>query len=226
MSFLNDFINLIFPRICPACGNLLLKNEKIICLKCFYDMPRTNFHLDKDNPVAQLFWGRVWIENATSLYSFQKRSRYQKLIHELKYNGRQEIGEEMGRIMGYELKNTLFASSDLVIPVPLHKKKLKTRGYNQSECIARGLSEVLEIPIDVESVIRIHQSETQTRKSRYERWENVEGIFEVRERKNLLYKHVLLVDDVVTTGSTLEACATVILQVTGTKVSIATLAVA
>ena len=148
------------------------------------------------------------------------------MIHELKYRGRQDIGRELGKMLGYELKHTSFALTDLIVPVPLHKKKLRIRGYNQSECIAIGLSEVLGITVDYESVVRVHQSDTQTRKSRYERWENVEGIFEVISKENLLHQHVLLVDDVITTGSTLEACATAILKVPGTRVSVATVAVA
>lgn len=227
MKILNDFLNLIFPVTCAACGNVLINNERIICLSCNYNLPRTNFHLEPDNPVAVIFWGRVRIENATAFYYFNKASRYRHLIHELKYRGRKDIGIEMGRIFGYEMMASPgFRLIDLVLPVPLHKKKLKKRGFNQSECIARGISEAMNKPLDASSVIRTVYSATQTRKSRYDRWLNVDGIFRVSDHTILSGKHILLVDDVVTTGATLEACAGEILKVEGTKVSVAVLGMA
>jgi ComF family protein len=204
-----------------------MNNERIICLSCNYNLPRTNFHLVPDNPVAVIFWGRVQIEHATAFYFFNKASRYRHLIHELKYKGRKDIGIELGRILGYEITaSSGFTHIDLVIPIPLHKKKLKKRGFNQSECIARGISEAMNKPLDTSSVIRTVYSATQTRRTRYDRWLNVEGIFKVTDHVFLSGKHILLVDDVVTTGATLEACATEILKVEGTKVSVAVLAMA
>jgi ComF family protein len=227
MGLLNDFLGLIFPLSCAACGNVLLKNEKIICLSCNYHLPRTNFHFDQNNPVAVIFWGRVRIENATAFYFFNKASRFRRLIHELKYKGRKDIGIELGRIFGYEMMASGgFRLIDMVIPVPLHKKKQKKRGFNQSECIARGISEAMKRPLNNSSVIRSVHSSTQTRKTRYDRWLNVEGIFRVTDPQLLTGKHILLVDDVVTTGATIEACATAILEVEETKVSVAVLAVA
>ena len=227
MKILNDFFNLIFPVTCVACGNVLLNNERVICLSCNYNLPRTNFHLEPDNPVAVIFWGRVRIEHATAFYFFNKASKFRHLIHELKYKGRKDIGIELGKIFGYEMINSPgFRLIDLVLPVPLHKKKLRKRGFNQSECIARGISEAMNKPLDTSSVIRIVYSATQTRKTRYDRWLNVEGIFKVTDPTALSGKHILLVDDVVTTGATLEACATEILKVEVTKVSVAALAMA
>lgn len=227
MKILNDFFNLIFPVTCAACGNVLINKERIICLSCNYNLPRTNFHLEPDNPVAVIFWGRVRIEHATAFYFFNKASKFRHLIHELKYKGRKDIGIELGRIFGYEMiKSPGFRLIDLVLPVPLHKKKLRKRGFNQSECIARGISEAMNKPLDTSSVIRIVYSATQTRKTRYDRWLNVEGIFKVTDPTALSGKHILLVDDVVTTGATLEACATEILKAEGTKVSLAALAMA
>jgi ComF family protein len=227
MKILNDLLNLLFPITCAACGNVLMKNERVICLTCNYYLPRTNFHLEPDNPVAVIFWGRVRIENATAFYYFNKASRYRHLIHELKYRGRKDIGLELGRIFGYEMMvSPGFRLIDLVLPVPLHKKKLIKRGFNQSECIARGISEAMNKPLDTLSVIRTVYSDTQTRKTRYDRWLNVEGIFKVTDRSSLFGKHILLVDDVVTTGATIEACASEILKVEGTKVSVAVLAMA
>jgi len=227
MKILNDLLNLLFPITCAACGNVLMKNERVICLTCNYYLPRTNFHLERDNPVAVIFWGRVKIENATAFYYFNKASRYRHLIHELKYRGRKDIGLELGRIFGYEMMvSPGFRLIDLVLPVPLHKKKLIKRGFNQSECIARGISEAMNKPLDTLSVIRTVYSDTQTRKTRYDRWLNVDGIFRVSDQTVLSGKHILLVDDVVTTGATIEACASEILKVEGTKVSVAVLAMA
>jgi ComF family protein len=227
MVITDDILKLIFPPTCAACGGILVKNERVICLQCNYDLPRTDFHLEQDNPVAQIFWGRVRIENATAFYFFNKGSRFRHLVHELKYNGRKDIGLELGRIFGYEIgKKDEYRQTDLIVPVPLHRKKQKKRGFNQSECIAHGISQALGRPLDINSIIRSFHSSTQTRKSRYDRWLNVEGIFRVINPEILTGKHILLVDDVITTGATIEACATEILKIEGTKVSVAVLAVA
>ncbi len=225
MKILLDLINLVFPNVCPACGELLVKNESVICAGCLYALPRTNFHLERDNPVAQTFWGRVRLENATSYYSYQAGSYLRRLIHELKYKGFKEIGEELGRQFGNELKATVFNESELIIPVPLSKKKRNQRGYNQSECIAKGLSLSMGKAVNTTSVIRTRNTLTQTKKSRYERWENVVDSFRVIDAHALQEKHILLVDDVLTTGATIEACASEILKVPDTKVSVATLGV-
>lgn len=222
---LNDFISLAFPKICAACGKSLFRNEECICAYCLYHLPQTNFHLHPDNPVIKLFWGRADIYSASSLYSFSKGSKVQKLIHQLKYRGKKEIGVSLGKYYGRELKTApLFSSVNLVIPVPLHPKKLKKRGYNQSETFAQGIADVMETESGNDILVRSYSSETQTRKSRFARWKNVEEIFKVIAPEKIKDKHVLLVDDVVTTGSTLEACANKILEVPGTKVSVATIA--
>ena len=224
-SMLNDFLSLIFPKVCYACGKSLLKSEDCICTFCLYELPKTNFHLYNDNHVVKLFWGRTNIYSASSLYSFSKGSKVQHLIHQLKYRGEKEIGITLGKQYGNELKNApLFSSANMVIPVPLHPKKLKKRGYNQSETFAQGIAESMQIENGSKFLIRTHASETQTRKSRFARWENIEEIFQVVSPEKILGKHILLVDDVVTTGSTLEACANKILEVTDTKVSVATIA--
>jgi ComF family protein len=222
---LNDFLSLIFPKVCAACGKSLFKKEESICTYCFYHLPKTNFHLYEDNPVIKLFWGRANIFSASSLYSFSKGSKVQHLIHQLKYRGKKEIGVSLGKYYGRELKmSPLFSPVNMVIPVPLHPKKLKKRGYNQSETFAQGLAESMKAENGSEFLIRTHASETQTRKSRFARWENVEEIFKVVSPEKIQGKHILLVDDVVTTGSTLEACANKILEVPDTKVSVATIA--
>ncbi|MCK4751287.1 MAG: ComF family protein, partial [Bacteroidales bacterium] len=209
-----------------VCDIPLIRYEKVICLKCQYDLPRTRFDSYSDNPVARLFWGRVPIENACSYFRYHKGSRFQALIHDLKYRDRKDIGMEMGRLMGIEFRDSVFAGCDMILPVPLHKRKQSRRGYNQCDPICEGLSSSLGIPFYTDLLERPTKSTSQTNKSRFSRWTNVEGIFRVKDPKMLYKKHILLADDVVTTGSTLEACANTILVIDGTRVSIATLAVA
>jgi ComF family protein len=224
---LSDLFALFFPACCHACSAPLWNGEKVICTACDYYLPATGFHNWAENPVSRLFWGRVDLASAAACYSFQKGGAVQQLMHHLKYKGYQEIGVEIGRRYGKELRqSTLFQQSDLIVPVPLHARKLKMRGFNQSECFARGLSESLGIPVNTTALIRIAATETQTRKSRFSRWKNVESGFALNPLVNLQGKHILLVDDVVTTGATLEACAGRLLEIKGIKVSIAAIAVA
>ena len=223
---LNDFFNLIYPNLCVVCNNHLVSQEKLVCTSCLYNMPKTNFHLDIENPVSQLFWGRTKIEFATAFFFYSKGSSYQHMMHQFKYHGCKEIGYVLGQYFGSQLRESVFRETELVVPVPLHQSKLKKRGYNQSEYIARGIARALEKEVDVKTLIRAVATSTQTRKSRFERWKNVERIFVVSNPDLFAGRHILLVDDVVTTGSTLEACANAILEIHGTRVSIATLAVA
>ncbi len=223
-GFIHDFWGLFYPRICPACDNPLVRNEEFICTSCLMDLPRTNFHKDPENEVAQMFWGRVNVENASAFLYFQKKSKVQHLLHKLKYKGDKDIGRFLGRLAGNELKETPFEHIDLIIPLPLHPKKQKIRGYNQSEMIAQGIGEVLGKKIETGVLIRKIANTTQTRKHRYERWLNVEEVFEVVNHEKIANKHVLLVDDVVTTGATLEASAGELLKAENTKVSIVTVA--
>jgi len=226
-ELIKDFVNLFFPRNCSACGKSLLKNEEVICTQCLYHLPRTNYHLQKENPISQLFWGKANIENATAFYFFNKGSIFQKLIHKLKYQGQQDIGIALGSYLGSAmLDSPLYKDIDVIIPVPLHLKRQKKRGYNQSECIAKGIAKHLPSIVDTKSLYRTKATETQTKKSRMERWENVDSIFAVRKNHNLSNKHILLVDDVITTGATLEACAESLLKIENVKVSIAAIAVA
>jgi ComF family protein len=225
-NFIKDFAGLFYPQLCITCDRKLVTQEKFICLHCLQDLPQTQFHAVPDNKIAQLFWGRTCVENATSWLYFRKGSRYQKLIHYLKYKGMKEIGEEMGKLFGEELKNSPFQETDIVVPVPLHPRKLKQRGYNQSEWIARGIASSLNKSLMVNNLTRNIFTNTQTRKNRFERWQNVEGIFSVCNPSVLSQKHILVVDDVVTTGSTLEAAVVALLQAGAAKISIATLACA
>jgi ComF family protein len=226
-DFWDDLISLLFPRLCYACGNHLMRNENLICTECYVVIPRTNYHLDKDNPVAQLFWGRCLIERAAAFSYYNKGSRIKNLIHNLKYKGIKEIGYELGRIYGLSLKSSGFIDGiDLIIPVPLHPSKKHTRGFNQSEIISMGIADVTGLPVDSKSLYRNIISATQTKRSRYERWTNVEGIFQVADYQMIKGRHVLLVDDVITTGSTIESCTKELLGISGVKVSVVTLAFA
>jgi ComF family protein len=223
----DDFISLLFPRLCYACGNHLLRNENLICTECYVLIPRTNFHTDENNPVAKLFWGRCLIEKAAVFSFYNKGSRIKNLIHNLKYKGIKEIGYELGKIYGRSLDASGFTKNiDLIIPVPLHPSKMRMRGFNQSEEISKGLADSTRLPIDVKSLERSTISATQTKKSRYERWANVEGIFSVSDPQSVRGKHILLVDDVITTGSTIESCTNELLKIEGVRVSVVALAYA
>ena len=204
----------------------LMYGERVICTECLIHLPKSNYHNFEDNPVAKVFWGRVQLSFATAFYVFEKGSKYQKLIHKMKYKGQKEIGVELGRMFGEDLKRTDFQSVDNIIPVPLHPRKLKRRGFNQAELIANGLGESMNKPINTEILSRKVANPTQTRKNRIERWQNVSGIFQVKIPEKMQDKHILLVDDVLTTGSTLEACVNAFSEIPGIKVSIAVLAYA
>ncbi len=231
MSYLydlwDDIISLLFPRLCYACGNHLMRNERLICTECFILIPRTNFHNEPDNPVEQLFWGRCRIEKAAAFSFYNRESRIRNLIHNLKYKGITEVGYELGKIYGHTLKESEFINDiDVIIPVPLHPSKERIRGFNQSNIISQGISDSTGIPVDSVTLLRKNLSTTQTKKSRYERWTNVEGIFCVTDETAVRDKHILLVDDVITTGSTIESCVTELLKTDGVKVSVISLAVA
>ncbi len=221
---LSDFFALIFPESCAACHQTLLKNEETLCTSCILNLPKTNYWKTKDNPVSKLFWGRIPVENACSFYHFTKGGKVQQLLHQLKYKGNKNAGFITGKLFGTELNNTPFKEIDVIIPVPLHLSKIKKRGYNQSELIAIGLSETMQKPVKTNWLIRKYASETQTKKSRFKRWENVKEIFATANENEFEGKHLLIVDDVITTGATIEACAQLLLKVKDVKISIVALA--
>lgn len=225
-SYLDDFIALLYPDICMACGNSMVKGEEVICIRCIMNLPKTNFHLDPINPIIKHFWGKVPVHAATAFYYFHKGEKVQRLIHALKYQGKPEVGHKIGRMLGAELQSSeLYKDVEAIIPVPLHADKLRKRGYNQSEALATGMAEAYNTRC-VNLLQRTKYTDTQTRKHRFERFENVNKVFEVKDPPALYHKHILLVDDVITTGSTLMACAEELLKVKGTKVSIAAMAYA
>ncbi|SDS00436.1 comF family protein [Mucilaginibacter mallensis] len=226
-GYLADFVALFFPELCPACGESLMANEHVICTDCLYHLPQTNFHLQPDNIVARQFWGKIKLEGAYALYFFAKGGRIQNLMHHFKYKGMQKIGNLLGNISGGQLaKSPVFNSVDVIIPVPLHKSRLKERGYNQSACFAEGLAQKLNAVVEVNNLVRAKATETQTHKSRFLRFENMQDVFTINNPESLINKHVLLVDDVITTGATLEACGIELLKIEGLKLSIATIAYA
>jgi ComF family protein len=226
-GFAADLFGLFFPNLCLGCGQPLIKGEEVICTPCHFHLPKTYFHHDPDNPLNKVFWGRVNLEMVAAYLYFQKGSTVQHLLHQLKYKGRQEIGFKIGKWYGQELSQAeIFRDAALVIPVPLHPHKLRKRGYNQSQVFAEGLTAVMNAKLETACLYRKTDSKTQTRKSRYNRWENVADIFAVKKTEKIRDRHILLVDDVLTTGATLEACAQALLEVPGVKVSVATIAYA
>lgn len=226
-GYLADFVSLLFPELCPACQAGLVANEYIICSDCRYNLPYTNFHLQADNIVAQQFYGKIKVEAAFALYYFTKGGKVQNLMHHFKYKGMQRIGNLLGNIAGTQLaQNPIFSTADLIIPVPLHKKRLRERGYNQSTCFAKGLAEKLYAVVEDNNLQRRVATATQTHKSRFARFENMQEVFTIKHPERLINKHVLLVDDIVTTGSTLEACGIELLKIPGLTLSIATIAYA
>lgn len=226
-ELLGNFLALFFPNYCMGCGEPLTRGEELLCTFCLFHLPRTFFHQDPGNPVARVFWGRVRLERVSSFVFFHKGGNVQELMHQLKYQGKKEIGHYLGNLYGYELGDFQpFKDVDVIVPVPLHPRKLRKRGYNQSQMFAEGLSKALCIPVESKCLYRKVHTATQTRRSRYERWENVEDIFGIKNPERLTGKNILLVDDVITTGATIEACSTVLLGLDGTRVSAVSIAYA
>ena len=226
-NIFNSTLHLFYPHVCTGCGSDLLQEDNLLCLKCIHNLPHTNFATLANNQIEKDFWGRIALTAAYSQFYFSKEFLIQHLIHQLKYRGDTNIGFYLGEIMGKTLLNSnRFSSIDALIPLPLYAGKEHKRGYNQATVICNGISSVMNIPVLNDAVIRQHATETQTRKHRTERWENVKSSFKVAKENELTGKHLLLVDDVVTTGATLEACGNVILETGNVKLSIATLAYA
>lgn len=224
-EILLDFVYLFFPNYCRACEESLVKNEKIICTRCMLDLPKSNYHREKENPFFHKFSGRIPVKFVMTLFKFVKSGKVQHLLHALKYKNQPEIGVQLGRVYGADLVLDEYKDQfDIIVPVPLHPSKRRKRGYNQSEEFGKGLSEVLEIPCTEKFLKRVKATTTQTKKSKLNRWENVSEVFEVEQKEELKGKRILLVDDVVTTGATLEACGQKLLEAGCSDVSIACIA--
>lgn len=222
----DSFLHLLFPHVCTGCGNDILTKESELCMRCIAAMPETNFEIHTNNPVEKLFWGRLPIVGATAQFYFTKESLMQHLMHQFKYKRNKELGLQLGRIMGEQIKRSGRFNAEALIPLPLFPGKEKRRGYNQATILCNGISEMMEIPVLENVIFRPSHTETQTKKGRIERWKNMEGKFILSNPEAIRNKHVLLVDDVVTTGATLEACGNELLKADGVRLSAATLCVA
>ncbi len=222
---LRDIIYLFYPKYCAACDTPIYKNERVICTTCRHVLPLGNFHNVNAKKIEKVFYGCAKIENATSLLVFQKDNLVQKLIHNLKYRGREEIGEELGKWLGQELSQiNEYKVIDIVVPVPLHKKRLRERGYNQVETFGIEIAKKLEA-VYIDSVLKKKSyNKKQSKRDRSNRWINTVETFEVQNESLLCNKHILLVDDIVTTGATIESCADVLKSIPGIKISVATMA--
>jgi ComF family protein len=226
-EYIEDVYRLFYPKTCGACEQHLVKGEEHLCLICSNNLPQTKFETLQYNPAEQIFDGRADIEFVTAFLYFAKGELTQKILHNIKYNQKKQLAVFLGKRMGEMLSGVhKRLTFDAVMPVPLHPKKLKMRGYNQSLLIAEGIAEVLSLPIYSNVLLRAQHTDTQTRKNRMERWENISNAFEMKHSEKIKDKHILLIDDVLTTGATLEACAHTIKSKENTKISIATLAMA
>lgn len=225
MSLLKDIYALFYPELCLCCHEHLTTKENTICINCRHDLPLTYFSGDKNNLVEKSFYGRIPVENATALFYFFKKGKVQELIHSLKYKNQQQVGTLLGNWLGIEIaESQRFLNIDYIIPVPLHKKKLKTRGYNQVTTFGKSLSKTLNIPFMENNLLRVSSTKTQTKKIRFDRWKNVKELFFVKNTKALENKHILLVDDIITTGATLEACYTAFENTKNFSISVACMA--
>lgn len=224
---LSDLLGLLFPRLCCGCGMELYRGESLICSACLFRLPYTDYHLYRENKAAKQLWGRLPCNAVTSLLYFKKGVRVQQLIHHLKYKGRMDLALKLGNMIAERLQTSPFYTGiDVIVPVPLHKSRERLRGYNQSKYIADGIAKVLQVPVNTACLVRLKATKSQTRRSRYERFENMQTVFAVKDTLMFKDKHVLLVDDVMTTGATLEACGMALLACKPLKLSMATVAFA
>jgi ComF family protein len=225
--------HLLYPRLCEGCNRPLLASEKVLCINCGLQLPETSYHDLENNETALRFSGRIPFIHATSYAYFTADGLLQHLLHRLKYNDKKEIGQYLGMKLGLAIQNGLQAIDnsssfpiDMIFPVPLHKDKIAKRGYNQSMLIAEGISDVLRIPVNDKLLVRVRNTESQTNKTRAERVNNVNEAFDIVDKRELMGKHILLCDDVLTTGATLEACAMAIMKEKTVKISLATVGIA
>jgi ComF family protein len=222
----DSVLHLLFPHVCTGCGSDILNEETEICMRCLEAMPETNFELHSNNPVEKIFWGRLPLEGATAHFYFTKESLMQHFMHQFKYKRNKKLGIQLGRIMGEQILKSGRFEVDALVPLPLFPAKEKRRGYNQAMLLCEGMAQSMLVPILDKAIIRPQHTETQTKKGRIERWKNMEGKFKLDNPDAIRNKHLLIVDDVVTTGATLEACGIELLQVENVRLSVACLCVA
>lgn len=227
MNWLNHLVDIIYPKTCDACGQPLLGGEKLICTQCLISLPRTNTHLEPDELTERRFWGKITVSHTIAYLRFSKKSKVQHLLHQLKYKNKPELGILLGELYGQDLKAADFDKNiDLIIGVPLHIQKEKQRGYNQANCIAEGLSKALEVPYDATIARKAINTNTQTKKSRLERFMNVKDAFEITDPEKIKNKRIAIVDDVLTTGATIESFAQTLMDNGCSQISVITIAVA
>jgi ComF family protein len=224
---IRSLLHLFYPHVCENCGHDLTGTEEVLCISCMRKMPVTSFQLTANNPVEKIFWGRMPVQHAMAGYYFARDSCLQQLIHQFKYKGRKDIAVYLGRQLGLQLKQSnWWQNISLIIPVPLNKTKLRHRGYNQAAMLAKGIADILGCKVVEDGLTRKAHAVTQTHKTRLERWENVAEAFQLNDQKKVKNSHVLLVDDVLTTGATLEACGHALLDTGDAELSICSLAYA
>ena len=223
---LSSVLNLFFPNTCHACNAILTDNELDICVSCRHELPLTNYHFDRPETLKKIFYERVQLEAATALFYFHKRGRVQQLLHQLKYKGKEDIGRVFGNWLGAELlESPYFESIDVVIPVPIHSKKLKQRGYNQVALFAQHIAKVLNVSYQEDILLKSTNTKTQVFQSREVRFQSVADSFYTQNLDTIANTHVLLVDDIITTGATIEACAAVLNPEKKVRLSIASIAI-
>lgn len=220
-----NLLNLFFPKACCGCNSFLQSTESVICTECRHEIPLTNHHESEENEITSRFYGRIPLEHASTLFYFHKKGIVQEMIHKLKYQGHEEIGETIGFWYGEELKDVeKLKDVDYIIPVPLHKKRLRNRGYNQVSKFGEALSKTLQIPFNESILKRNIYSETQSKKNILQRSAVNESVFGINFTEEFHDKHFLLIDDVITTGATLESCSRELLKIPGAKISIVCMA--
>lgn len=220
-----QLINLFFPNVCVGCKNVLVEQEKVICIHCLHELPLTNLHVNDSKVISKIFYGTVVLQHATALFYYPKKGVVRQLIHHLKYKNQKHISGYLGKWLGIELKDSGYYNDiDVVIPVPLHKKRMRQRGYNQVEGFAKELALSLNAEYNDSTLFRNKNTSTQTVKNRLTRSKNVETIFEVTDVNTLKRKHILLVDDVITTGATIKSCVTELNKINNVKLSLAVMA--
>ncbi len=220
-SWLSAFIHLIYPHNCEGCGTDIVNDKSFLCTKCLYQLPKTGFIANGNNPIEKKLYGRIKIEHAGAGFYFSKDGLLQHLVTQLKYKNNKEMGLYLGRLLGHQLQAThRFDGVEVLIPLPLNDKKLSKRGYNQAELICKGIASVWNKPIITDSVIRLIDTATQTNKSLTDRWDNMEGAFAIADTSKVEGKHVALIDDIITTCASIESCGQELLKIKGVKLSV------
>jgi len=226
-GYLLDLLAVFYPRICPGCGMPLQRHEDHICMHCTMKLPRTGLHPEGPGALEKVFYGRIPVEQAKAFMFFRKKGIAQRLMHDLKYKGNKEIGYHLGSLFAKDLlDHPTFIKPEIAVSVPLHATRMRTRGFNQSDEIARGFAETLQIPFRPDIVSRPYYSDTQTRKKRFERWENAASVYEVSRPEEIRNRHIAIIDDVITTGATIEACARQMMNAPGLRLSVFSLCLA